>query len=475
MSATNDLVRPLGMLEKLYPARQVLRIYHSVIVTATYTARSRLDDATIYSRFSSAIFRLLQRHPSLCCYYEGEDTPAPGFKRLQTIEVKDVLQILDLDKRGSLAKVLQDLHDEEWSTDRKALWKLVVMREAESSIGFALHIAFVYHHVIGDGLSGTAFQRSLLQELEHIERTEQDPQAAPTTIDIPVSVKLMEPVEKLISFPLSWSFLLKQVVQEYAPRWLIGERSPIWAGRPAQTLEECPYRTRVRLVTLEAAEVGDLLKECKQHSVTLTSLLTAVVVTALARALPEATTFHGTTPYTLRRVTGTSMNEMVNQSSAFNTDYPTDLLDRIRKASTAAERAERLWRTADYFHAQMQDELRRCPQDNLVGLLPYVSDYVNFYRKKIGRAREGTFEVSNLGVFKMNSDTMTGSWRPKSMTFTEGAQPVGTAFSVTCVSVEDGPLTMAITWQDSVIEEGIVDVLAHDLTELGYLLREERS
>ncbi|MCJ1430751.1 hypothetical protein MMC27_000101 [Xylographa pallens] len=478
MSGMSDVLRPVGMFEKLYTARQVLGIYNSVIVTATYVLLSQLEDAgSLYSIFCPAISGLLHQHPSLNCYFEGEDTFEPKFRRLNTIEVQDVLQVLDLENGESLAEKLQFLHDQRWSVDRKPLWKLVVMREprvaSDTSIGSTLHLAFVFHHVIGDGLSGVAFHTSLLRELENIEQSIQDLQESPKAIDTPLSISLVEPIEKLTLLPLSWPFLIRQVVKEYGPRWLIGAPSPLWAGLPVQTLDKCPFRSRVRIVTIRADRVESLLKESRKHSVTLISLLTAALVSTLAVTLPEEPRFLGWTSYTLRRVTGTSLNDMVNQTSSFETSYPADFLDNIRKASNLAERVESLWKSAGYFHTRMQDELARCPRDNLVGLLPYVSDHVKYYQKKIGKAREATFELSNLGVFKKNQESLPGNWILKNMTFTQGAQPVGPAFAVNCVSVQGGPLTIAITWQDSVVHEDIIEALAHGFVDLPRLLQQQ--
>ncbi|MCJ1416508.1 hypothetical protein MMC32_002846 [Xylographa parallela] len=475
MSGTSSVLRRVGMVEKLYTARQVLGIYNSVIVTATYTFLSQLEDASLYSIFCVAISRLLHQHPSLNCYFESETTFEPIFRRLDTIEIKDVLQVLDLEKGESLAQRLQFLHDQRWSVDRKPLWKLVVLKEprvaSDASIGSTLHIAFVYHHVIGDGLSGAAFHTSLLRELGNIEQTTQDLQEAPKAIDTPLSISLIEPIEKLTILPLSWPFLIRKVVNEYGPRWLVGAPSPLWAGLPVRSLDKCPFLSRTRIVTIGADRVERVLSESRKHSVTLTALLTAALVSSLAETLPEEPRFLGCTSYTLRRVTGTSMNHMVNQTSSFETSYPADFLDSIRKASNLAERVESLWEAAGYFHTRMQDEIARCPRDNLVGLLPYVSDHVKYYQKKIGKAREATFELSNLGVFKKNQESSTGNWVLKNMTFTQGAQPVGPAFAVNCVSVQGGPLTIALTWQDSVVNEDIIDALAHGLEDLPCLLQ----
>ncbi|KAL8696670.1 MAG: hypothetical protein Q9224_002679 [Gallowayella concinna] len=467
------MLRPLGMLEKMYPARQVLGVYNSVVITATYTVPSKLENGLLYNMFCASIVGLLHRHPSLCCYVEGEHTLKPTFRRLKTIQVKDVVQIVGLQQRHSLAQKLQELHDLEWPAGPNPLWKLVVMREQpHGSINSTLHIALVYHHVIGDGLSGVAFHRSLLHEISSIGKDTHHLQQAPETVDTPSSTSLLEPIEKLISLPVGWLFLIRQVVQEYAPQWLVGTSSPFWAGMPTKPLSECPLRSRLRLVSIQADELQLLLRESKRHKVTLTSLLTAAIVFALAVKLPGASRFLGITPYTLRRVTGTAMDEMVNQSTIFETDYPAEMLDCIRKTSNATEHAKSLWTAAAYFYAQMQDELTKCPRDNLVGLLAYVSDYVKFYEKKIGRTREATFEVSNVGVFRTSEESLPGNWTLKDMTFTQGAQPIGTAFTVNCVSVQGGPLTMAIAWQDSVIDEDIVDAVSHEFAYLPHLLQQ---
>ena len=182
------------------------------------------------------------------------------------------------------------------------------------------------------------------------------------------------------------------------------------------------------------------------------------------------------TPYTLRgRVTTDSLDEIVNQTSAFQTSYPTDVLDRIRKASSATERVESLWSTARFFHARLQEELVKCPYDNILGLLPYVSDYISFYQKKIGKEREATFEVSNLGVFKANVDSLPKGWRLEGITFTQGAQPIGAAFNVNCACLLNGPLTIAITWQDMVVQEDIVDAVSATFKGLLHFLQPKVS
>lgn len=62
-SPVGETLRPVGLLEKLYTARQVLGIYKSVIITATYTTPLTLTAEAIYSALGSTIPHLIQRHP----------------------------------------------------------------------------------------------------------------------------------------------------------------------------------------------------------------------------------------------------------------------------------------------------------------------------------------------------------------------------------------------------------------------------
>ena len=227
MSAANNVVRPVGMLEKLYVARQVLGIYHSVVFTATYATPNDLEDSTVCAILGMTIPSLLIRHPALCCYFEGENTSKPVFKRLDTINIQDIIRVEHIEYASSLAKKLEELHDQRWSTTQpNPLWKMVALREPGDNT--VLHITFVYHHAIGDGLSGVAFHRSLLNEIKTIQQASNIMPQISAEIFVPNSVDLIPPVEKLVDLPISWSFLIKNGMQEYLPGWLGGSSSPLW-------------------------------------------------------------------------------------------------------------------------------------------------------------------------------------------------------------------------------------------------------
>ena len=481
------------MLEKLYIAREALQVHKSVITTATYKQQAKVDDQRFRLTFYQALSSLIKKHPALCCYFTGQDVAHPTFRRLGSICLTDVLEITSLTSGQTLAQKLQQLHDQPRNMDGKPLWKLVVVKEespsTDTEVQNKLHTIFVYHHAIGDGLSGVAFQKTLFRELQDIDKPEGLGSGAPPTITTAPDIRLLEPVEKLTPLPLSWSFLLHQVLQEYGPSWLSGSKEdPSWTGAalpPSPADKSTQYISRLRIATIPASDLSLLLTACKPHSVTLISLLTASIVSSLSTALPSAASFRGTTPYTLRRVSKTSMDAMTNQTTAFETSYDSTLLARFRSGTASTDSTthrEALWATASFFQAQLSAELAKNGRDTLAGLLPYVSDSVAFYRKKFGRPRETTFEVSNVGAVQMGigrvgSMGSSGArklealgWEVQSLTFSQGAQPVGAAFSVNVASVPGGPLRLAVSWQEGVIEENIIDEVVRDFEKLSQLV-----
>ena len=227
-------------------------------------------------------------------------------------------------------------------------------------------------------------------------------------------------------------------------------------------------------MALPPETVATLLVLTKKKSTSLTSLLTSSVVCSLSDALPSANAFRSITPYTLRgRATETSKDEMCNQTSAFTTNFPGKILQAFREKTPnyLAQHAEDIWSVARHVQTQQQAELEKCPRDNLVGLLSYVSDPINFYRSKFGKAREATFEVSNLGPIDFGY-TPGSVWDVRAVTFSQGAQPVGPAFSVNCASVKGKGLTITVAWQEGVVEEAVIEEVVRGFETLERTLKD---
>lgn len=181
----------------------------------------------------------------------------------------------------------------------------------------------------------------------------------------------------------------------------------------------------------------------------------------------------------------------MNQTSVVQTTYDKNLLDKIRASINHQfpDGKAGTWTIAHYFHSTLKTEIAQCPQDNIVSLLPYISNYENFYKSKIGKPRESTFEVSNLGAFdpsfddddddgkskqvkESNTDSRNDGdvdgWRIENILFSQGPQVLGPAFAVNCASLSHGrgPLNLVLSWQDGVVEEEIIDAIANGFEQI---------
>jgi hypothetical protein len=456
-------------------------------VSGRYTLPNNLSPSHLNPALYTALSRLIPRHPALCCGIIGEDGAKPEFIALESIDLKRCVQILadggdgEVSNDERLCKVLEEQHDALWTDlDSRPGWKVIVRhlprttpirstdtstQEPEPSRG-QMDIFFIYHHALVDGLSGAAFHRCLLQELPNVAENPTPPDnLVETVVAIPQPINLIEPLENLTTFPLSWSFLLWMALQVFAPSWLFPNKH--WTGAKTQLPSLDAYRSHVRLVTVQVTQLNILLVACRGQGVTLTALISSLAAVSIAKTLPAGESLKGVTPYSARRLTGTSVDEMVNQASGFETVYPAALLSQLHDADiTPDAEAETVWKIARHFQAQMKAELARTPKDNLVGLLPLVSDYHAFYKGKLDQKRAESFEVSNLGVFKdikgavAGGESATqkgGAWKIDSMTFSQGPMVVGPALAFNSVSVEGGPLNIMVTWQDGALEDGFGD------------------
>jgi hypothetical protein len=362
---------------------------------------------------------------------------------------------------------LEILHDSPWSDqETEPPWKVVVYSKADNG-RTKLQIAFATHHGLADGLSAFAFHTDLLHTLQEMNAESLRGVDAVSNITIDHSPSWIAPVESLVKFSLSWGFLLGKILEEYGPRFIFKRETNYFTGEPCQLSDDVPYKTNIRLVAVEPALISSLLVKCKSKGVSITVLLSSVLARALALAFPSAEAFTGSIDYSLRTVTGTDHDSMVNQISGWDISYQRDAVIMVRNQELLTDS---LWQEAAKQSAHLRAHLSDCRTNNLVALLPYVSDHREYYRKKLGHKRETTFDVSNLGVFDLKA-TSEGDWLVERSIFTQGAAIVGAAINLNIASVRDGPMTITFSWQEHILPDDLVsDTIVHFKSTLDALV-----
>ncbi|KAK4245625.1 alcohol acetyltransferase-domain-containing protein [Corynascus novoguineensis] len=363
----------------------------------------------IYGVLKQALANIVLAIPSLGVGISGQDTPKPQFVQQASINLEDHFEFLerkceDLATHDAiLIGILQDRHDRSWpNVEHQPPWKLTVV--AWGALGgevdmFVFDAVFAAHHSIADGRSTALFHKAFLGELNR-----PNGQPAPLSGN---TLNLKEvapqahsrPQEELVRFSTSWGFIVRTLWHELAPAWLQGRQPPApWAGK---TITLNPCRTRLQIVRVPSTAVPNILAACRARQTTLTPFLHAMILASLSKQLPpeKAAAFRSTTPIDLRPFidesssNGRSLNLfgvfVTGQTHTF--DAPT--IAALRQGPST----DKIWEVAVGLRRSMKQHLDNVPKDDIMSILGWVPNWRDFWLSKVGRARQNTWEVSNIG------------------------------------------------------------------------------
>ncbi|KAF5551403.1 branched-chain amino acid aminotransferase [Fusarium mexicanum] len=371
----------LGVLGRYYSARHTLGQYRSACVTATYSIS--LPNDSLLNEFENALEHALQatirQHAGLQYGISDEkEAGVPLFRQIRTFDLQDILEVIDSQyvkahdeeavdvNDAALSKSLQNGHSQLW-LENKPAWKVLIIKHTSDftpGTPFRMHIAFFAHHAIADGLSGVAFHASLMNNLK---------------LDT--------------STPASWPLELNEV-QDPPPT--IEERvdclscncvicttpdksdESVWGGGPIPAAPTVNYESRVRIVTVSAALFSRLLKKCKQANITVTGLLHAIICSSLNNSVEEGIPgFRAVTPFSARRHTGASDEDIVNHISYLTSYVSGEELQKIKaykQGSTTGE--ERVIDLAHQFSNEVAAKAKEFPHGSMATKLSQVHDFI---------------------------------------------------------------------------------------------------
>ncbi|KAG9236427.1 alcohol acetyltransferase [Amylocarpus encephaloides] len=459
------MTRAVGNLERFSTVRHHAGIYRCVVSTARYVTSTSPEN--LETTIQAALTKVILQHPALCCGIVDDDKNESSFVRLESIDLSRCIEHKPLEAlvmgehEEGLIRILETRHSETFpDVDRIPPWRLIIVQSPalKSDGGVKFDVVFAFHHAIGDGMSGVVFHRSLLSALETIATT------APPSIlvNIPTSTTLSPAVENRINFKISWLFLLAQLWKQVKPRWLFPDPLPPWTSTPISAANIARYISRVKILYLPPQTVKQVLSVCRKERATLTGLLHGLAVASFSTHVPEAQSFSSSTPYSLRGLSGMSTtDEMGVQVSGLPSAYSPELVMCIRSSKTPEQLSKRIWTIARDFRAEMSVEIAKLPNDNQIGLIPYISDLKGFFTEQIGKPRESTYEVSNVGVLRQKDEG--GTWNIERLCFTQSGMGTGAAVGINVASVTGGDLAVSFTWLQGDIEERLVHEVMEDV------------
>ncbi|RYO76014.1 hypothetical protein DL763_010836 [Monosporascus cannonballus] len=425
-----------------------------------------------------------------------EDTHEPVFTYLRTIDLRQMIEWKKISASESdayireLLRLTEAQHDRLWEDlPRRPGWKLIVHQSSQPDDAepVKLDISFAFHHAYADGQSAVIFHRDLLRALnrggpppaglrDHVLHLTERPRLPPGA-------------EELVPLSISWPYLLKLIWaeiiwKELVPSWLkpipAAPHAIPWTGNP---INPEPHKANLRLVRVPQTALASLLAACREHGVTLTPLLQALVLASLASRLPPdaAPALQFATAISLRRFAKESdyLFDRANglhclvTAHAHRAGAPAVSALRARhgtadRAPTPRDAESPIWGAAAEIGAGLRAKADSLPRDDVAGLTAWVSDWRKRWVGRFGGRREAAWECSNAGSMGARDAgggdaPGAGGWRIERSVFSQGATPVGAAFALNVAGVEGRGLWMTVSWQEAAVETELTEGLAGDL------------
>ncbi|KAF7555991.1 hypothetical protein G7Z17_g1711 [Cylindrodendrum hubeiense] len=465
-------------------SREYYGFSNAIVVGAIYEFSGSPIDARASKSFFGAVKRCIDKHPSLSVTIQNMHTDAAFFERVETINLETHISVVgesdtsavaskERDEMGKIETLLPSILDRPWPTSVPP-WRIVVLPLAprEGRENTRCFIAFSFSHALGDAMIALAFHRTFRDGI--FDQIEEDCSSLATPVaDFPA------PFDTAQNFPISWGFLLGPLIAVLLPKIVaeaLGFRattslvnSGTWTGA-RMFFEPESFHSCLKLIEIQGPEVENVLRVARKNGAKLTATVHQSIVRALSRAIPtsEAANFVSGSAVNMRRAVGKSNDEM-----GFFTNACYGIHNRQDWASPLSDEA---WACA----RSLTEKLAQCAvtlQDQAVGLLRYVPSIKKWTAAKMGKHRDSSYELSNLGTFAaVPQDPAGDQCSITKMVFSRPANTTSAPITFSSVSVKGGSLVISVAWQpgafgipvesESVFIDGICTFVKEDLENL---------
>ncbi|KAL9620747.1 MAG: hypothetical protein Q9160_004760 [Pyrenula sp. 1 TL-2023] len=388
-----------------------------------------------------------------------EDSPNAYFAHLPSIDLERSVFFIERSQslagadRGEdteLDTILQDQHNTNFKTEYGNLpfWRLLILKDPGVEKEFTA--SFIFHHAIGDGVSGLVFHNAFRDALEAASASSSPfPMNSKPQDVVPNDAMLLPPLEELHPLPIKES-------PTKSPTTVLQE----WTGNAIQA----PCKTHYKTLYLSPDLSRLFSQACKKESLSVTSALPSVVATAMFGILPSAAqALTCIIPVSLRpwlKLPRNIANEAIGT-------YIDAFKVQLRRPDQNVEdpNSAGIWPGAYETSRGIKEHLTRdlSPSGEpytAVAVFKTIPDVSVIFNSALGQNRDAAFEVSNLGVSpvppKASADLL---WQVGRVTFSRSSVVSGSAVTMSVVSGVDEGLTLGFSWQEGVVEDAFVQRL----------------
>lgn len=435
--------RAVGLLERYHITRGEVGFDSCVIVSARYAAQTTLSKPSIYGALKYAI----EHQVNLGVQVDASSEPR--YLRLPTVDLSRIVTIAVEPQPLQDVFSAQLLSTFQLGSDAP-LWRLTVLPDNT--------VVFAYHHAIADGQSGLAFHRTFLDGLNQVSNPLQEPE---DVISVPVNLSMELPTEKSTDTSLSIGTFFHVLFNLLAPSsWTAGASA--WTANPV--IKQPSLITNVHLWEARPEDTATFLHLCKSHGTTLTGALHTLSILVISRLLmtiehsKRYKTISTSVPVSLRRFTGAPATAMCDQVSAIYSYVPF-----LHPSPGGRPRDTFPWEMSAQFSDKLRNNMAKSRE--VIGTIKYLYKLgisERFFLDKLGKKRDMTLELSNVGRFfetaveDPDRATQLG-WKIGSMYFVQCDAVYGAAIKLNVVGSPSRTLNIGFTWAPGSVDDAIAD------------------
>lgn len=360
---------------------------------------------------------------------KSDNLPA-RFKRLSQISWDDIVSISSL-KASSNEASLEKFVCSEIGTahegffldqETKPAWKVRVLIHETLDGNHKVYILFIVHHAIADGLSCAAFQKTLHEELSlaTVANETLETSSAPWPYIVPKDVGRPIAIEDAMDIGPPGHESLEKKPQTPSD----SQEEKIWTGNFPYMPTIDSYKSLALLVTIPPERAQRVLETSRRLKITVTGYLHALIVSYLARTTVtnEHLGVKGCTAYSLRKFSKLPLSEIANHVSFIVSHFPASLLSSLRNVQEGTVEEEKLIAAiGDQFSQEISTELNGIEAGGVTQIrkIEKTVDLDAYCSEGLSAERTETYEISNLGVVRMNEVPETGSLKLDGLIFSQ--------------------------------------------------------
>ncbi|KKK24687.1 hypothetical protein ARAM_003775 [Aspergillus rambellii] len=437
-------------------------LFNNVGLSAHYRLTGSDSKLRSISNLRDLIFAatgdVIRKHRILSAIPVNEGAPDTYFASLPSVDLNRSITFLKrsqpLATAGNgddkeLDSILEDQHNTNFKSEYGTLpfWRLIILQNP--GLGTEFTASFIYHHAIGDGVSGLAFHNAFRNALEAASASPLADFKAEETVVPSEDTSLLPPLGQLHPLPINPS-------PPSPPATNLQE----WTGNSI----DAPCTSRWASICLSPSVSKAFFQECKEKNLSVTSALSSIVATVLFGILPP-------TVEALTCIIPVSLRPWLKLPRGVVNDAIGTYFDATRVQFTRPEQnfpnpgSTDIWSGAEKASKSINDYLSNVSPSGepytSVAVFETIPDISAALVSMFGKPRDAAFEVTNVGVFssptirKANEDTPL--WEVEKVLISRSSIATGAAVTVSVATGGNGAMAIGFSWQDGVLTEDVME------------------